>query len=86
VPIVRGCGALCGARAATTSSGGGGDGGGGDAQSALFDAINARKAKQEERMRAIEAGELTVEDPREKRLKEQQAAKKGARKAAKRGT
>ena len=29
MPIVRGCGALCGARAATTSSGGGGDGGGG---------------------------------------------------------
>ena len=57
---------------------------------ALFAAIEARKAKQEARMKAIEAGEITVEDPREKRLREQaeqekveKAAARAAKKAAK---
>ena len=33
-------------------------------------AIEARRAKAEARAKAIEAGELTVEDPREKKLRE----------------
>jgi len=36
----------------------------------MLAAIEARRAKQEARMKAIEAGEITVEDPREKRLRE----------------
>ena len=58
-------------------------GGGSDPQSALFAAIAARKEKQEARMRAIEAGEIEVEDPREKRLQElkkQKAAEAAAKK------
>ena len=49
------------------------------AENALFAAIRARKAKQEARMAAIEAGEITVEDPREKRerlLKEEERKKR----------
>ena len=45
----------------------------------IASAINARKAKQEARMAAIEAGEITVEDPREKRerlLKEEERKKR----------
>jgi len=49
----------------------------------MFAAIRARKEKQEARMRAIEAGEVQVEDPREARLREQ-AEKEKAEKAAKR--
>ena len=49
----------------------------------MFAAIRARKEKQEARMRAIEAGEIVVEDPREARLREQKEAEK-AEKAAKR--
>ena len=43
----------------------------------------ARKEKQEARMRAIEAGEITIEDPREARLREQ-AEKEKAEKAKER--
>ena len=38
--------------------GGGGGGGGGDPQAALMEAIRARREKQEEKARKIEAGEL----------------------------
>ena len=55
-------------------------------------AIEARRAKQEARAKAIEAGELAVEDPREKRLREQKeeeakakAEARAAKKAAKAG-
>ena len=44
-----------------------------DPQNALFAAIEARREKAEARQRAIEAGELTLEDPREARLREQKA-------------
>ena len=50
---------------------------------ALFAAIEARKAVQEARMAAIASGELTVEDPREKRLREQAAQEKAEKAAAK---
>ena len=43
--------------------------------SALLGAIEARRKKQEERARLIELGELEVEDPREKRLREMKAQK-----------
>ena len=43
---------------------------GDDPANAMRAAIEARRAKQEERARAIEAGEVEVEDPREKRLRE----------------
>ena len=46
-----------------------------DAQNALLGAIEARRKQQEERARKIEAGELTVEDPRERRLREMKAQK-----------
>ena len=36
----------------------------------MFAAIEARRKKAEARMAAIEAGEITVEDPREKRERE----------------
>ena len=49
----------------------------------MFAAIRARKEKLEARQRAIEAGEVTMEDPREARLREQ-AEKEKAEKAAKR--
>ena len=49
----------------------------------MFAAIRARKEKQEARMRAIEAGELVVTDPREVRLREQ-AEKEKAEKARER--
>ena len=62
---------------------GGGGGGGGEEENPMFAAIRARKEKQEARMRAIEAGEVQVEDPREARLREQ-AEKEKAEKAAKR--
>eukprot|EP00966_Prymnesium_polylepis_P044370 1028171-Prymnesium_polylepis.1 len=46
-----------------------------DPADALRAAIEARRAKQEARARAIEAGEMSVEDPREKRLKEMKSGK-----------
>ena len=49
----------------------------------MFAAIRARKEKLEARQRAIEAGEVTMEDPREARLREQ-AEQEKAEKAAKR--
>jgi len=45
-------------------------------------AIEARRAKQEARAAAIERGELAVEDPREKRLREEKEKQRGERKAA----
>jgi hypothetical protein len=42
----------------------------------LFAAIEARRKKTEERMAAIERGELNVEDPREKRERELKAQQK----------
>ncbi|EOD39231.1 hypothetical protein EMIHUDRAFT_439904 [Emiliania huxleyi CCMP1516] len=68
----------------SSSRSGAGAGEGSDPQSALFAAIAARKEKQEARMRAIEAGDLKVEDPREARLrmlKEQRAEEAAAKKA-----
>lgn len=56
-----------------------------DPQSALFAAIAARKAKAEARAVAIAAGELQVEDPREKRerlIKEEEKRKRMAANAA----
>ena len=44
-------------------------------EDALFAAIQARREKQEARARAIEAGEIEVEDPREKMLREKKAVK-----------
>eukprot|EP00964_Phaeocystis_antarctica_P016784 scaffold9233_cov59-Phaeocystis_antarctica.AAC.3 len=55
----------------------------GEPVNALFAAIEARKAVQEARMAAIASGELTVEDPREKRLREQAAQEKAEKAAAK---
>ncbi len=52
-------------------------------ENALFAAIEARRAKQEARMRAIEAGEIVVEDPREKRLKAAKDAERAKRTAPK---
>ena len=52
-----------------------------DPQSALFAAIEARKLKAEARAAAIAAGELQVEDPREKRerlMKEEEKRKRMA--------
>ena len=40
-------------------------------------AIEARRAKQEARAAAIERGELAVEDPREKRLREEKEKQRG---------
>ena len=45
-------------------------------------AIEARRAKAEARAAAIERGELTVEDPREKRLREEKERQRAERKAA----
>ena len=43
----------------------------------MLGAIEARRKKQEERARLIEEGSLTVEDPREKRLRQIRKQKKG---------
>ena len=48
----------------------------------MFDAIRKRKEKLEARAKAIEAGEMSVEDPREARLREQ-AEREKVEKAAK---
>ena len=71
----------------------GGGGGGGtvappvpsDPQSALFAAIQARKAKQEARAAAIARGEVEVVDPREARekaMKEEERKKRAAKAAS----
>ena len=46
-----------------------------DPGAAMRAAIEARREKQEARARAIEAGEIEVEDPREKMLREKKAVK-----------
>ena len=55
---------------------------GDDPGSALLVAIEARRLKAEARAAAIEAGEVSVVDPREQRLKERKEAER-AEKAAK---
>ena len=62
----------------SSTCGGGGD----DPGAAMRAAIEARRAKQEARAAAIERGELAVEDPREKRLREEKEKQRGERKAA----
>jgi hypothetical protein len=68
-----------GAMPAPSPSAKAGSGGGGDKNSALFAAIEARKAKQDARAAAIDAGEIEVESPRSKRTKEQAGKEKEAK-------
>ena len=73
------------ASAASVDSGGGG---GEKGEDALFAAIRARKEKQEARMKQIEAGEISYEDPREsfQKKKAAQGGEKKGRRARKNAT
>ena len=59
----------------TAASSDGGGGGEAPPSNPLFAAINARREKQEARMKKIESGEMVAEDPREKREREMKEEK-----------